>query len=305
MVELSIVMPVYNGESQLNSTLASITSQTFNNFELIVVDDGSTDGSAVILSEAARHDPRIRVIHQPNSGITRALIRGCSEAEAAVIARHDCGDRSMPERFVHQFELLSRGHVLVASATRFVEPAGLLLYDARGDGETIRRSLLGDPAGSIRGIPHHGSAMFRRETYRAAGSYRSQFHLAQDLDLWIRMARLGTIGVTTEILYEATVDEKSLSGTSRSEQIRLTAIATALREGGDEAVLLEAASRIRPAARSSSREAAALYFIGKCLLPRNPTEGQRYLRSALERDPFHLNARLSLWWTTLRSIGRG
>ncbi|MEA2464088.1 MAG: hypothetical protein QOJ98_1835 [Acidobacteriota bacterium] len=293
MVRLSVVMSVYNGAAALPATLDSIVAQTMRDFEVVVIDDGSSDATASILAEYAARDSRIRPLSQVNSGLTRALIRGCDEARAAVIARHDCGDRSHPERFARQLALLEQGHVLVSCATRFSTSEGDELYVARADGGEVRRSLRDGDATHIHALPHHGSAMFRRDVYVAAGGYRPQFRLAQDLDLWIRIAPLGTIGVVPEVLYEATLDARSISGLSRDEQVRLTSIAVALRDGGD-ASLLDQAAHIAPARASRSGEAAALYFIGKCLLQQRNAKWRRYLREALRRNPWHWRAWVGL-----------
>jgi glycosyltransferase involved in cell wall biosynthesis len=293
MVRLSVVLPVYNGAAALPATLDSILGQTMVDFEVVVVDDGSADATPSILADYAARDARIRVLSQANSGLTRALIRGCEEARAVVIARHDCGDRSHPERFARQLALLEEGHVLVACATRFSTSEGDELYIARADGDEVRRSLREDGATRIHALPHHGSAMFRRDAYAAAGGYRPQFRLAQDLDLWIRIAPLGTIGIVPDVLYEATLEARSISSLSRNEQVHLTTIAVALRDGGD-ASLLDEASRIAPARASRAGEAAALYFIGKCLLQQRNPKWRRYLREAVRRNPWHWRAWVGL-----------
>jgi glycosyltransferase involved in cell wall biosynthesis len=294
MVKLSVVMSVWNGAASLAPTLRSILTQTERDFELIVVDDGSTDDTPRILALHAAIDPRIRVITQENGGLTRALIRGCMEARADVIARHDNGDRSHPERFARQLALLDHGHVLVSCATRYVTAEGDELYVVRADGEEVRRSLLHDPPAKIHGIPSHPSAMFRRDAYLAAGGYRAQFRTAQDLDLWIRLAQRGTIGIEPEVLFEVTMEAGGISGTARASQVRLTEIAAALRDGGDEAVLLEEASRVRSAPITARAEAAGLYFIGKCLRRQNNPKWRRYVRDAARRDPLHWRAWASL-----------
>lgn len=291
-MKLSVVMAVYNGAHELPATLDSILAQSERDFELIVVDDGSIDGTPNILANCT--DSRLRVITQSNAGLTRALIRGCDEARASVIARHDCGDRSHPERFAKQLALLAQGHVLVSCATKVVERDGELLYISRADGDELRRGLLHGDAQRIRSIPHHGSAMFRRDAYRDAGGYRAQFRLAQDLDLWIRLAQLGTIGIVDEVLYEAAFDARGISGASRDAQLRLTQIAVALRDGGDANALLDEASRITSSPRTPQGEAAALYFIGKCLLDQKNAKGKQYLREAIARDPWNWRARVAL-----------
>jgi glycosyltransferase involved in cell wall biosynthesis len=292
-MKLSVVMAVFNGASAIATTLDSILGQTERDFELIVVDDGSADATPAILADYAARDPRIRVIRQTNAGLTRALIRGCAEARADVLARHDCGDRSHPERFARQLALLAEGAAVVSCATRFVDPDGDLLYIAHAGGEDIRRSLLSDDASHIHALPHHGSAMIRRDAYAKAGGYRAEFRVAQDLDLWIRIARDGgTFAVAEDVLYDATVDPRSISGTARAAQVRLTEIAVALRDGHGS---LTDAARVTPPPVTPRGEAAALYFIGKCLLRQHNPKGRRYLREAIRRDPWHWRAWLSLF----------
>ncbi len=294
-MKLSVVMAVFNGASAIAATLDSILGQTERDFELIAVDDGSTDATPSILADHAARDPRIRVIRQANAGLTRALIRGCGEARADIIARHDCGDRSHPERFARQLLLLAEGATVVSCATRFVDPDGDLLYVARADGADIRRSLLSDDASHIHALPHHGSAMFRRDAYEQAGGYRPEFRVAQDLDLWIRIARDGgTFAIAEDVLYDATIEPRSISGTARTTQVRLTEIAVALRDGHGS---LAGAARITPPPVTPRAEAAALYFIGKCLLQQRNAKGRRYLREAIRRDPWHWRAWVSLLWT--------
>lgn len=293
-MKLSVVMAIYNGAAHAAATIDSILAQTMGDFELLVIDDGSTDETPSIL--AAVRDPRLEVIRQENAGLTRALIRGCAEARADVIARHDCGDRSHPERFARELALLEEdGHALAGCATKFVDADGDLLYVARANGQEVRDSLLDADAQGIHGLPHHGSAMFRRDAYRAAGGYRPQFRYAQDLDLWIRMVRGGaSIGITNEVLYDALFDARSISGGNRDAQVRLTEIAVALRDGGAALPLLEEAARVGPSPSTTRHEAAALYFIGKCLLAQRNPKGRRYLRQTLQRNPLHWKAWASL-----------
>jgi len=292
-MKLSVVMAVFNGAAALPATLDSILTQTERDFELIVVDDGSTDATPAILADKAARDARLRIITQENAGLTRALIRGCAEARADIIARHDCGDRSYPERFARQLALIADGHAVVSCATRFVDVDGDLLYIACADGEEVRRSLLHDDASHIHGLPHHGSAMFRRDAYTNAGGYRAEFRVAQDLDLWIRIARDGgTFAIAEDVLYDATVGVHSISGTARTAQVQLTEIAVALRDGHGS---LADAATVKTAPITLRGEAAALYFIGKCLLQQRNPKGRRYLREAIRRDPWHWRAWLSLF----------
>jgi len=298
---VSVVMAVYNGGAHLARTLDSLLAQTLTDFELIVVDDGSTDGTLPILAAYRRRDPRIRMITQTNSGLTRALIRGCAEARAPLIAREDCGDRSRPERLRMQAEVFDkRGDaVLCACAVEVFAPDGEAMYTVGRDGDRVRQSLLHDDVHHIKGLPSHPSAMFRADAYRRAGGYREEFYFAQDLDLWIRLAPLGQIVVLPEVLHDVRFEATAISGRARKEQVRSAEIAIAIRDAAsadERARLLESARRVRPRRRHGARRAAAAghYFIGRTLQTRGDANARKYLRRAVKADPFMLRAWLAL-----------
>lgn len=285
-MNLSVVMAVYNGGARLQATLDSIFAQSEGRFELIVIDDGSSDDTPSILR--ACRDPRLRVLtNAVNEGLSPSLVRGCADARAEVIARHDCGDLSHPERFAKQLSVLEREPdvVLLSCYTRYRAPGGEELYVAEGDGETVRRSLREDSVERIRGLSHHGSAMFRRDDYVAAGGYRARFRVAQDLDLWVRLAERGRIVFVPEVLYEAAVEPGAISTHRRAEQIESARIALALRDGK------EPVPRPLPPPMSARRgEAATLYFIASCLQRRRDPHWRSYARRALRLDPLLLRA---------------
>jgi glycosyltransferase involved in cell wall biosynthesis len=299
MPRLSVVMSVFNGAAQLGATLDSIEAQTMRDYELIAIDDGSTDATGEILRERASHDARIRVLTIANDGLTRALIRGCAEASAPVIARHDCGDISLPERFARQLDVLDRelDVVLVSCAARYVGPGGEHLYDVTGDGEAIRTSLLHDPIERIVALPHHGTAMFRRGAYETSGGYREQFRFAQDVDLWIRIAALGRIVVLSDTLYEARFETNAISAQRRDLQFALASISIRLRDGGDVSLLDEArAIGAGSPPRKPRDEAGALYFLASCLHRNGDRRYRQYARAALRRNPLHLRS----WFLLMR-----
>ncbi|MFD1958687.1 glycosyltransferase family 2 protein [Novosphingobium panipatense] len=99
---VSVLLPCYNGAAYLEEAVRSILLQTFADFELIVVDDGSTDATADILARMGRRDPRLRVVRQPNGGIVAALNTAIAHARGEYIARMDADDVSFPERFAFQ-----------------------------------------------------------------------------------------------------------------------------------------------------------------------------------------------------------
>lgn len=293
---VSVVMAVHNGQGQLPDTLASILQQQGVPLECLVVNDGSSDGSAELLDQAAFCDPRLRVLHRPHRGLTASLIEACAQARGSFIARQDCGDRSLPGRLQQQWQVLQACHeaVLCSSHARFVVPEGALVYEQRPRQEELQDGLTG-PA-------HHGSVMMRRTAYEQSGGYRPMFFYAQDIDLWSRIAELGSHTVVPELLYEAGVSPGSISGLQTREQRRFHGLirsATAARRSqrseapwlARAASLTERCRRNRPAPR---RRARGAYFIAACLEPHDPELAQRYLQEALIQDPWHLKARWRL-----------
>jgi hypothetical protein len=262
----------------------------------VLVDDGSTDATGRIADDYAARDSRIRVIHQANTGLTRALIAGCRAARATLIARQDCGDRSRPERLRKQCDVLAREAdvVLVTCHSQHIAPEGEPLYIAEAlPGDQIRKRLLTDGVDSIRGLTAHGSAMFRRDAYFEAGEYRAQFRFAQDLDLWIRLARLGRIAVVPEVLFEVRFEPRAISGVNRAEQIESARISIAMRDAApdeQEALLARAAAIARTRRITSHDEAQGLYFVASCLRAAHDPRWRGYAWRAVRRNPLHLRA---------------
>jgi glycosyltransferase involved in cell wall biosynthesis len=299
-IKVSVVMSAYNGELTLARAIDGILAQTLTDLELIVVDDGSTDRTPAILAEYAARDARIRVLHQENSGLTAALIRGCNAAQAPFIARQDADDWSAPDRFEKQLAAFEDDIVVVSCWARWVGPGGEPLFVTKREGDQLRESLLHADVNTIQGIAGHGTSMFRRDAYLAAGGYRAEFRYAQDMDLWIRMARLGRIAVVPEVLLETAIASGTISARRRADQFALAGIAIALRDGGDEQTLLARARAIGAERQqtqrgaSASDEAKSLYFIASCLRRNRDARWRGYAKRAVRRDPLHLRSWLLL-----------
>src|SRR5262249_3308860 len=162
----------FNGRRYLRESLGSVLDQTDVDLELVVVNDGSTDGSALTLDDLARSDARVRVLHQENQGLTPALVRGCAEARGPLIARHDADDVPLPGRRPKQRALpvSAPGLVMASCWSRAVGPADELLFETTRplSPAEATRSLAEEGVG-----PCHGSVMFRACAYRQVGGYRS------------------------------------------------------------------------------------------------------------------------------------
>jgi glycosyltransferase involved in cell wall biosynthesis len=314
--EVSVVMAVYNGLADLAETLDSILKQAGCVFEVIVVDDGSSDGSGSLLDAMAGADARIVAIHQANQGLTRALMRGCEIARGEFIARQDVGDLSLPGRLAAQAAFLRKhpGCAFVACQHAALGPAGEHLSRGASEHDTTG-STLRNRDGKAQVSPHHGSVMFRRSTYAQAGGYRPQFYFAQDVDLWSRLIEHGDLGWVPGVLYQVKFDLASITARHRSAQQRLRdLVAQAVqlrREGLSEAEILRQAAEIRPGAKMTGEASAAAsrgqaaYFVGSCLAQMNDPRGRAYLRESLRHNPLHFKSWIKLVSLSMRSWKAG
>ena len=115
MPKVSILMPVYNSAEFLREAIESMLSQSFKDFEFLIVDDGSTDGSAGILAEYVEKDSRIRIIrNEKNQGIVYSLNRGLKECTGEYIARMDSDDIALKERLDKQIAVLDKNPDIIA-----------------------------------------------------------------------------------------------------------------------------------------------------------------------------------------------
>ncbi len=313
---VSVVMSAYNDRDRLEAAVAGILGQSFEDLELIVVDDGSTDGSGALLDELADSDGRMRVIHQANSGLTRALIRGCAEARGEYIARHDSDDWSHSERIAEQVALIESDAQIgfVSCPTEYVGPGGeaLMTVSRPTDSVLATQGLLHERQGP----PAHGSVLFRRSLYMRVGGYRDAFHFSQDSDLWLRMAALARIAYLPEVRYVALREVDSTSGAQRPRQRRFgelsQACSSARLAGISEEPILEEARRLsaqlrQPGAGGTEHRIAAdaaAYLLGSQLTRNRDSRARRYLWQVLRSRPWHWKAwvRLLQSFVTQRTV---
>jgi glycosyltransferase involved in cell wall biosynthesis len=298
MPEVSVVMGVFNGASHLGAAVDSILTQKGVDLELVVVDDGSTDGTAALLEQYERRDPRVMVIRQKNAGLTAALIRGCDEARGPFLARQDADDVSLPGRLRKQVDRLSQDSALafVSCWADMVGPEGEVLVSHRpeADPETATRNLMVARVGP----PGHGTVMMRSSRYRQVGGYRPVFYYAQDSDLWLRLGAVGKLAYVPEFLYRYSVCESSISGSRQMEKAAYAQLIdlchSARQAGRDDSDIIAGFRPPRHRGGTADSSAATLYFIGRCLLARRDSRAGAYFRRCLARDPTHARAWASL-----------
>lgn len=285
-------MSVRDGADDLAATIDSVLAQEGVSFEFIVVNDGSRDDTASILDDYVARDKRIHALHCEPRGLTRALMSGCGVAKGEYIARQDCGDRSLPSRFLRQAEALDKnpGAVLAAVGTQFLGPCNEPLYEIVQDSEELRRGLACGDLRTIRGPSHHGATMFRRSAYETVGGYRVTFRVAQDLDLWLRLMEIGDCVALPAILYDARLAAGSISHLRRSEQLETTQAildCALLRRGGEsdadrlaEWLISQQVREARRRDNDRGHEARFNYFLANMLRTREPRQAREYyLRS--------------------------
>lgn len=240
---VSIVMAVYNDIAGLPPTLASLRGQTFTDFELIIVDDGSTDATWESLSKL--DFPRLRLLRLArNRGQTAALNAGVKLARGEFIARHDADDESMPERFAKQVSYLDEhpGVALVGAQLDWIDGEGALVhhFDYPTEHDAIRGRMRAKNSFA------HGSVMVRREALAGVGGYREPFRLAQDYDLWLRIAEKHAVANLPETLYRMRFGPEMASVRRNDEQNAYAALARSLAEEraaeGKETTSLEQAA---------------------------------------------------------------
>jgi glycosyltransferase involved in cell wall biosynthesis len=218
--EISVVMPVYNSATYLAPAIDSILAQTFRDFEFIIINDGSTDGSQDILTHYASQDQRITVVNRENRGLVPTLNQAIGLAKSDLIARMDADDLSYPERFEKQSAFLRNnpGYVAVGCVTRLIDSEGdpLCSFSKQLAHDDIDASHLAGKGGAI----VHPAAMFRKSAFDKIGGYRTECIHAEDVDLWLRLAEVGNLANLPDTLFDYRQHLQSVGHQHRARQIQ-------------------------------------------------------------------------------------
>jgi len=316
-MKVSVVIPVHNGERYLSQAIESVLAQTHRDLELLIVDDGSTDGSRAVAERYAREDARVRVLAQPNRGVAAAGNQGLEEARGEWVARLDADDLFVPDKLERQLAFVRRHPDVRIAGTlgHFIDARGRVLGLVNGEGPFTRPEF---EAMAARGEPVffvHSSTLMHRGAVLSIGGYRERFIQAEDIDLWLRMAERGHLLLKMPeplVLYRLHAESLTMSRNAEQKLQHRWVMACAVARGkGREEPSLEAflqSERRRPwpaRVHGRRREAgerlyqrAALHYacgrwaalaaclcLAACLNPRHviPRLWDRKLGPALER----------------------
>ena len=196
---ISVLLPVYNAERFIREAVDSVLFQSLGDFELLALDDGSTDGSLIILREYETRDNRVRIITRENRGLVASLNELIAAARGRYLARMDSDDISMPQRFERQVMFLesSPDRVAVGGWVIHIDENGLPIGPIKSP--TLHFDI--DQA-HLKGHASiwHPAAMIRKDAIVSVGGYREEFRHAEDLDLWLRLAEVGKLSNLSEFV---------------------------------------------------------------------------------------------------------
>jgi glycosyltransferase involved in cell wall biosynthesis len=296
---ISVCMPVYNAERYVAEAVESILNQTFGDFEFLIVDDGSTDGSLEVLRDYAGRDRRIRLTSRPNKGLVATLNELVEQSRGRLLARMDADDVALPERFARQVEYL-RSHpecLVVGCRVWEIDPEGDTIgeYPTLEDHEAIDAFHF-----RIRGPALiHPSVMMRRDAVLVVGGYR-HFLIGEDVDLLLRLAERGRLARVPEFLLNYRTHEASYSRSptawERSYRVLCEILTDAYRRR-------ELPVTLPPPPDQPPREAPRLErdraWAWRSLLSGHPRTARKYARRVLARRPFSPDS-WKLMYCTLR-----
>jgi glycosyltransferase involved in cell wall biosynthesis len=285
---VSVVIPAYNAQRYLFEALESVLTQTFRNFECIVVDDGSTDRTPQLIDSLGAHDPRVRRLTIPHGGIVKGLNAGVQAARGEYIARTDADDLCVPDRFERQVRYLDDHPdcVLVGSKVTLVDPYSSTLWDVqvKADHDGIEAELLNGNGWAV----IHPSAMLRKSAVMEAGGYRAEYEWVEDLDLFLRLAQLGRLANLQDSLLRYRQHYGSVNRNKLDMQIERTAkaVAEAYRRRGRTPP-----EGFTPRVGSTmSRREQTRAWCQQALFTRNYFAARRHALAVIRADPLRVDS---------------
>ena len=216
---VSVVMPVYNGEKYLSEAVESILNQSFSNFELIIINDGSTDNTVGIIDKYRKQDRRIKLIsHSENNGIVHSLNQGLKMAQGKYIARMDSDDISFSDRLEKQVGYMESNPQIgiLGGAVIYIDTTGreLSRMDHPSDDISIRWTCL------LNNVFFHPTVMIRRSILiEKELTYKFNFQSVEDYALWVELLEHTQGANLDQVLINYRLHPGSITSISRNEQI--------------------------------------------------------------------------------------
>lgn len=236
--KITVLLPAFNAEKYIGEAISSVLAQDMNAFELLIINDGSTDSTANIIKNFT--DPRVHVITQQNQGIAAALNNGLSFAKGKYIARFDADDICLPGRLNKQAAFLDTNpaHVVVGCEAEYMDETGNHLFDFACVGysnEEIKSRL------KVECPFIHSGVMYRKAEVLKAGGYSPLAHNFEDYLLWVQLAKFGQFANLPEKLIKVrlnpesvTIDEKWRGSRFRKLKKQIITKESINKEEGDE-----------------------------------------------------------------------
>ncbi len=287
---ISVVMPAYNAEKYIAAAMESVLMQSFTAFEMLIIDDGSTDATAAVV--ASFTDPRIKYFYQSHSGVAVALNLGLASAAGKYIVRFDADDLCHPERFERQLHFLETHaeYVLVGSDAEYLLENGEYLFRfsciAHSHDSIIRKMYVYCPF-------IHSAVMYRRDAVIQAGGYSLHAHNFEDYFLWTRLTRVGKFHNLAEPLVQVrfnpasvTIDERWRSRRFRRLKRDIIRRGTITEQEGHELLAL-----VKEQDTTRIKTGAYHALCAKKYLTDNyqPGLARRHLTDAIKSNPYRLD----------------
>jgi glycosyltransferase involved in cell wall biosynthesis len=199
---VSILIPCYNAERYVAEAMESVLAQTHRDFELLAINDGSTDRTGEILERYAKQDSRVRIISHANMGMGRSLNKAIELASHDWLARMDADDVMLPDRLERQLAFVAERPelVVVSSLVVYIDSESKEIGRSFSNYTRTEQVEAGVKSGELIGF-HHPAVLMRREVVREVGGYRHQFWPADDADLWNRITERYPRGVLVQAEY--------------------------------------------------------------------------------------------------------
>lgn len=287
---VTVLMPVYNSEKYISNAIHSVLNQTFTNFELLIINDGSTDATAQIIGRFT--DSRIVVISQENTGIAKALNKGLSLARGKYIARFDADDICFENRLSEQVGFLNRNHdyVIVGSDAEYILESGEHLFSFKCLGHTNNEilDLLYSYCPFI-----HSSVMYRKDAVIEAGGYSVHAHNFEDYLLWTQLKNYGLFSNLTTALVKIRFNPASVTIDEKWRGLEFKKIkSNAIKHGGISSTDGDKLLQIIKSQEAKKYKEGSYYALcGKKFLTNNyqPAKAREQVAKAIKVYPFRLD----------------